>query len=426
MTNPWIDHIRQFAKKTNQTFGCALSDPRCSATYRRKGATIPSPPKEDLQDRRARIEQGIQQKIQEARRAREAEEQSREARRQAYQKEQEEKVKEREREKQERQAMGMEDFNQAEGTNTVSSDIIPYIEELAMSDNGVENLLYLYSFLLNDLYDDWFGEKKIYRSLDVGKTTTTAVPSIAGIKHYLGSSRLLDSANLRLIQNTLNNILSAIGSRFKISSLYWSPAGMGTPAGIRYTLKADFPPRTKEAIKQAEWENVFKTLKDMIGSKNKAFWVDLKERAREVLKTKNQDKQTSQLEVVRQQYRSKGIDIDRVKMEDVKREIKKALDRANITLSGMKKHTTAVSLLTYLFYNLQDDYKQIWDDFTDKLRTSQKITDRGLIGLGENAMGLIGEFLGKEAPKEVKRFTKIQKPKKGKKGKKSTVFTEVD
>lgn len=32
----WIEHIKEFAKKTNKSFGCALSDPECSASYRRK------------------------------------------------------------------------------------------------------------------------------------------------------------------------------------------------------------------------------------------------------------------------------------------------------------------------------------------------------------------------------------------------------
>lgn len=32
----WIEHIKEFAKKTNKSYGCALSDPECSASYRRK------------------------------------------------------------------------------------------------------------------------------------------------------------------------------------------------------------------------------------------------------------------------------------------------------------------------------------------------------------------------------------------------------
>jgi len=32
----WIEWIRAFALKTNKSYGCALSDPECSASYRRK------------------------------------------------------------------------------------------------------------------------------------------------------------------------------------------------------------------------------------------------------------------------------------------------------------------------------------------------------------------------------------------------------
>ena len=32
----WIEWIRSFALKTNKSYGCALSDPECSASYRRK------------------------------------------------------------------------------------------------------------------------------------------------------------------------------------------------------------------------------------------------------------------------------------------------------------------------------------------------------------------------------------------------------
>jgi len=32
----WIQWIKEFAKKTNKSYGCALSDPECSASYRRK------------------------------------------------------------------------------------------------------------------------------------------------------------------------------------------------------------------------------------------------------------------------------------------------------------------------------------------------------------------------------------------------------
>lgn len=33
MTNAWIEHIKQFAKRKGLTYGCSLSDPQCKAEY---------------------------------------------------------------------------------------------------------------------------------------------------------------------------------------------------------------------------------------------------------------------------------------------------------------------------------------------------------------------------------------------------------
>jgi hypothetical protein len=34
MVNRWVEHIRKFAKENNKTYGCALSDPACRASYK--------------------------------------------------------------------------------------------------------------------------------------------------------------------------------------------------------------------------------------------------------------------------------------------------------------------------------------------------------------------------------------------------------
>jgi hypothetical protein len=33
MVNKWVEHIRAFAKKNGQSYGCALSDPKCKSSY---------------------------------------------------------------------------------------------------------------------------------------------------------------------------------------------------------------------------------------------------------------------------------------------------------------------------------------------------------------------------------------------------------
>ena len=35
MANAWVEHIRRFAKEKGMTYGCALTDPECKATYKK-------------------------------------------------------------------------------------------------------------------------------------------------------------------------------------------------------------------------------------------------------------------------------------------------------------------------------------------------------------------------------------------------------
>ena len=35
MTNPWVEHIKKYAKDNNLSYGCALSTPECKNTYRK-------------------------------------------------------------------------------------------------------------------------------------------------------------------------------------------------------------------------------------------------------------------------------------------------------------------------------------------------------------------------------------------------------
>ena len=34
MANAWVEHIRKFARENNKSYGCALSDPACRASYK--------------------------------------------------------------------------------------------------------------------------------------------------------------------------------------------------------------------------------------------------------------------------------------------------------------------------------------------------------------------------------------------------------
>jgi len=33
MTNPWVQHVKQFAKENNKAYVCSISDPACTASY---------------------------------------------------------------------------------------------------------------------------------------------------------------------------------------------------------------------------------------------------------------------------------------------------------------------------------------------------------------------------------------------------------
>jgi hypothetical protein len=34
--NPWVEHIKSFAKQNNLSYGCALSNPKCKQSYKGK------------------------------------------------------------------------------------------------------------------------------------------------------------------------------------------------------------------------------------------------------------------------------------------------------------------------------------------------------------------------------------------------------
>ncbi len=34
MVNAWVEHIKRFARANGKSYGCALSDPQCRATYK--------------------------------------------------------------------------------------------------------------------------------------------------------------------------------------------------------------------------------------------------------------------------------------------------------------------------------------------------------------------------------------------------------
>ena len=37
MPNPWVEHVKSWAKEHNEPYGCSLSDPACKIEYMTKG-----------------------------------------------------------------------------------------------------------------------------------------------------------------------------------------------------------------------------------------------------------------------------------------------------------------------------------------------------------------------------------------------------
>ena len=40
MVNEWIEHVKNFARKNNLSYGCAITEPRCQASYKPKKLTL--------------------------------------------------------------------------------------------------------------------------------------------------------------------------------------------------------------------------------------------------------------------------------------------------------------------------------------------------------------------------------------------------
>jgi len=53
----WTEHIKDFAKRNNMTYGCALSDPKCSAEYKEK-----RPPKLNKKEQKENEQMGAEEK----------------------------------------------------------------------------------------------------------------------------------------------------------------------------------------------------------------------------------------------------------------------------------------------------------------------------------------------------------------------------
>ena len=34
MPNAWVEHVKKFAKENNETYGCAISNPKCKESYK--------------------------------------------------------------------------------------------------------------------------------------------------------------------------------------------------------------------------------------------------------------------------------------------------------------------------------------------------------------------------------------------------------
>ena len=44
MSNEWIEHVKKNARENNMTYGCAISDPRCKASYKPKHKIVTKSP----------------------------------------------------------------------------------------------------------------------------------------------------------------------------------------------------------------------------------------------------------------------------------------------------------------------------------------------------------------------------------------------
>ena len=44
MSNEWIEHVKQFARENNLSYGCATSDARCKASYKPKHKIVTKSP----------------------------------------------------------------------------------------------------------------------------------------------------------------------------------------------------------------------------------------------------------------------------------------------------------------------------------------------------------------------------------------------
>jgi hypothetical protein len=272
------------------------------------------------------------------------------------------------------------------------------IFDLARKELGGENLTLLYQ-LLGD-FDEVTDPTKLQYSLELPKGQRTSLRYADGKKYYVNNNGTqFETDNMNRIQATINSILA--GSPFTIN-LYHQQSAMGRKAGVRFYIRDDFPPRTKTAKKLEDWKkvvaDVVKPLRD-----NTALWTEAREIASGERESRATTKADTDLAGATAYFRSKGINIDTVPVEDTKVVLKNLLTDKKIKWKGITNvlEGTGKEVLVKIWKSIAE-----WKDgaflaeFADNLRRRVNVV-ASVPALPAWAMGLISEYLP-NAPAELK------------------------
>lgn len=372
--NAWVEFVRQWAKDNNTSYMCAVSIPECRQAYH------------------AQKPQKLTKK---------------------QQKEAELQQKETELQQKETEQMGAEDIASTSlKTTEPAKTTVSAIFDLARKSNGFEKVVFLYT-LFRDMSKVKDTTKLQYSEIEIPEGQFMRVPypdDKEEEKRQRVNSRgtLFDNESMKEVQDVLDIIFAP--SPFKID-LYHTQGGVGRKGGVRFYIKANYPPKTKTAKKtedfKAFYDNTIQPLYD-----DKRMWIMAEKYADEEVERRLQ----ASADEANNYYKSKGIDVNKVSLQDAKSVLKNILSTKNIQMSGINSiwDDGVVEGLRDVYRRLKK-YKEgvLLTEFVDKLRQRTN-TLQAVPQLPDWAKGLVGQYLGTSAPKEVKAMNPEQAPKKRK------------
>ncbi len=280
------------------------------------------------------------------------------------------------------------------------------LTELAKTNRGEQKVIMTWGVLnrIFDSYTDRLIEAINYIPLTTYNTVDYPNGNIYPVVGEEGREKEVETVLRTLFER----------SRFSISfdEALYSNTGKGKK-GLSYKLANDFPKGTRKKVIEEEWETfydmVIAPLKD-----DKQFWIAVLKKAKKEATKAHEEFFGKERDRGFELFKSKGVEgIENITITDIKQTLTNVLKSRGLTLRGeirqgdldsfeRAKDPETIELLLVALTAIYGD-REWFDEFINKLKQRTKTVAK--VGeLPDWVKGLVGDFLGKEAPLEVVRM----------------------